>query len=925
MKYSLINLFASAAVIASVGAFADLSKPTVSLKDPGVINKERIIYWMIKRGELRSDATDAQKEQAFKEFTRGATSGYQIPEHLQKLEHAAQKRHAKAVVLKNMTTSVNVLSVLIDFPDLPYDNNRLSSSDTNNYYSDYNVQHYQQLQFSTTGYTGPSGQNLMSGYQYYQQESGGTFTFAGTTYGWVTADNNAAFYGENDPDNNDNDKNATALIAEAVQKAVTENSINLSDYDIEDPYDRDGDGNLNEPDGFIDHVMVYHSSVGEETGGGVMGSEAIWSHRFFVNSTGNFNTMGQAIADGSCGSQQNPCIRVFGYTVQPIDAGIGVVVHEFGHDLGLRDEYDIGGDSEGSPVGYWSVMSSGSYGGSLSGSEPTAFSPYARDYFQQKFGGDWIDQTVVEFSDLVNGSQNHELVETVNHNSSLNQLKINLPLESVGAYSGSYYYYSGAGDNLSNTMSFDVVLPASSSIEFSMKAHWDIEKDWDFVLVKVNGTPVEGNFTTASNPYTGQYDGYDDAVNYISDSSVGLTNAEGIAGWVDLVFDLSSYAGETVTIEFEYRTDTNTGGYGFVADQLQIVADSATLLNDGAEVAGTTMLSGFSRSDTEIEIGDAQSYYVQLRSHNGVDSGLSSKGYQTGVLVWLRNDGYSDNKVGEHPGYGFIGVVDADQTYISNRSTVTQIRDAAFKLNGEAIFNDTNDYSQTQQPESGLVLPVNGFQMEVITENNDHSVATVQLSKQALALTSSFNINVTDLTISLSNNSYGGEGSLSYAWDFGDGNTSTTVAPTHTYAEAGDYTVSLTITDQSNNTHTSTKTATVSEPAAVAISASFSVSTNDLTANFTNNSSGGSGNLTYSWDFGDGSSSTATSPSHTYSAAGSYTVELTVTDSQNNVETTTQSVTVSEPASNDGGSGGGSLPVIFLFGLTSLAWFRRKA
>ena len=123
----------------------------------------------------------------------------------------------------------NVLSVLIDFPDLPYDNNRLSSSDTNMYYSDYNVQHYQQLQFSTTGYTGPSGQNLMSAYQYYQQESGGTFTFAGTTYGWVTADNNAAFYGENDPDNNDNDKNATALIAEAVQKAVTENSINLSD------------------------------------------------------------------------------------------------------------------------------------------------------------------------------------------------------------------------------------------------------------------------------------------------------------------------------------------------------------------------------------------------------------------------------------------------------------------------------------------------------------------------------------------------------------------------------------------------------------------------------------------------------------------------------------------------------------------------
>jgi PKD repeat protein len=48
---------------------------------------------------------------------------------------------------------------------------------------------------------------------------------------------------------------------------------------------------------------------------------------------------------------------------------------------------------------------------------------------------------------------------------------------------------------------------------------------------------------------------------------------------------------------------------------------------------------------------------------------------------------------------------------------------------------------------------------------------------------------------------------------------------------------------------------------------------------FTSSVSGGTAPYTYAWDFGDGSTSAAASPSHTYSAAGSFTVKLTVTDS----------------------------------------------
>src|ERR1035437_833477 len=50
--------------------------------------------------------------------------------------------------------------------------------------------------------------------------------------------------------------------------------------------------------------------------------------------------------------------------------------------------------------------------------------------------------------------------------------------------------------------------------------------------------------------------------------------------------------------------------------------------------------------------------------------------------------------------------------------------------------------------------------------------------------------------------------------------------------------------------------------------------------------------LTYAWDFGDGNTGTGVSPAHTYTAWGTYTVKLTVTDSNNLTNTATVQVIV---------------------------------
>lgn len=92
----------------------------------------------------------------------------------------------------------------------------------------------------------------------------------------------------------------------------------------------------------------------------------------------------------------------------------------------------------------------------------------------------------------------------------------------------------------------------------------------------------------------------------------------------------------------------------------------------------------------------------------------------------------------------------------------------------------------------------------------------------------------------------------------------------------------------------------LSGPGNVAPVANFSFTTSGLTANFTDTSSDSDGTIaSRSWNFGDGTTSSATNPSKTWSSAGTYSVQLTVTDNDGATNSKTSSVTVS---SGGGGS-----------------------
>lgn len=142
-------------------------------------------------------------------------------------------------------------------------------------------------------------------------------------------------------------------------------------------------------------------------------------------------------------------------------------------------------------------------------------------------------------------------------------------------------------------------------------------------------------------------------------------------------------------------------------------------------------------------------------------------------------------------------------------------------------------------------------------------------------------------------------GGLTYSWSMGDGSTYATEDVVHTYPGAGTYTVTLTVNDSAcATTATTTQTITITEP--VAIAALFTAEQPDPCTGMavtTVNLSSGPAGMVYTWDMGDGSVFTSNSVVYTYTASGTYTIELTATDTLcDESETFTVDVTVTEAA-----------------------------
>lgn len=539
---------------------------------------------------------------------------------------------------------------------------------------DFSPAHYQNMLFNKD----PKARSM---YTYYLEQSGGSYTVDGTVTAWVKVDHPESFYGADAATGNDNANGPVfRVVADAVKKLGC--SINWLDYDKQDPYDLDGDGNLEEPDGFVDHIQFVHAGAGQEAGGGAQGDDAIWSHSWWVQTeAGPY--------PGWPGAKPCPTMNVWvgPYTINPEDGTIGVFTHEFAHDLGLPDQYDTIYSGESS-TGFWTLMSSGSWlgcKGQALGTCPSGLNAW------EKWVLGWLDPVVVEPGQTLN---NVNLKNATSSGLSHKAIRVLLPgygytVTVNQPHSGSYEWYSGAGDSLDRKLQQSASFAVSTAADkLSFWAWYDIEVDWDYGYVEVSSdggatwTGLAGNITTTTSP-NGQNFGN------------GITGTSN--GWVAAEFSLAAYVGKTVSFRFRYWTDAYVQQKGFAVDDVRVTIGGADVLFDDVEAGVGGFVGDWTRSTGSTQ-GTANHYYMmEWRAAEGFDVSMENwynyvgdgkaeffKG-SPGMLVWYRNLRYADNHVGVHPWAGQLLLVDARPKLVhagpyfgAPARTRVQICDAAF-------------------------------------------------------------------------------------------------------------------------------------------------------------------------------------------------------------------------------------------------------
>ena len=552
---------------------------------------------------------------------------------------------------------------------------------------DFSPEHFDTMLYTKTGITqrvrtdlkGPDGKPGfdISGYtmkNMYEEMSKGAYTVSGAATPWVKVAHSEAYYGATvcHQDENgdwvygavqdmqghpDNKQGAGQLPIDAVAAlAKADPSFPWANYDIEDQGDVDGDGNVYEPDGILDHVVLVHAGEDKSGGGGAEGANAIWAHSSTV--------VNNATVPGTN-------LKISNYIVQPEDSGVGVFAHEYGHDLGLPDLYDTasGGDSD---VDFWDLMSSGSHSGPIFQSMPTHMGIW------DKWVLGWADPVVIE-----PGAGKDPRAVNVGQTSrtpkgTADGVKVNLPTKTLTLatpHSGAKMWYSSADQEWAkNSLTRDLAVPAGASdARFWMWNDYTIEEDWDFGFVEVStdgGTTwSEQVVKDATGKVVTTPDGYADPNGRMTDfggKKYGLTG--GTDGWRHDYVDLTPYAGKNVKVRLLYATDEAFEDRGWFVDDLSVTNGDATVWSDDAEANNGWTPTVGSFVDTTgagwvLDTGTSsanQYYLVEWRNFDGFDKGLQyayDTTYQAegawkvekikynapGALVWYRDTSYGNN------------------------------------------------------------------------------------------------------------------------------------------------------------------------------------------------------------------------------------------------------------------------------------------
>ncbi|MEU9220697.1 immune inhibitor A domain-containing protein [Streptomyces sp. NPDC048376] len=715
-----------------------------------------------------SDTQAAQREEALKQVISGNAS-VKKKDGSNVVQLKSKKGDAKYVELGREKTD-KIFTILVEFGDQvdsryggtpgPLHNeiakpNRKTDNSTA-WQEDYDQEHFQDLYFG-------SGEGVNSVKTYYEKQSSGRYSVDGEVSDWVKVPYNEARYGSNkcDPDNcawYAVQDGVTAWVADQKAAGRTDAQIKsqLTQYDQWDRYDFDGDGDFNEPDGYIDHFQIVHAGEDESAGGGAQGEDAIWAHRWYAFGTDAGAT---GPADNKLGGTQigDTGIWVGDYTIQPENGGLGVYAHEYGHDLGLPDHYDTaGGDNS---TGFWTLMSSGSWlgtGRNEIGDLPGDMTAW------DKLQLGWLNYDTAKAG--VNSW--HKLGVSEYNTKHKQGLVVELPKEKVTTEivppaEGETQWWSGSGNDLKNTLSRSVDLTGKSSASLTLDGWYDIEADYDFLYTEVS-TDGGANWTAIDGTFDGQP--------IQRDGSDKPALSATVDAYGKLVYPLDAYAGKKIDLRFRYQTDGGLAMKGFTADRIAVTADGETLFSDNAETEDAAWTAnGFTRKGASFTKEYAQYYIAENRQYVSYDKtlktgpynfGFSERpnwvehyAYQNGLLIWKWDTSQADNNTSQHPGKGLVLPIDShptalkwkDGTLMRNRM---QAYDSPFSLyrtdgmtlhkadvakyvpgsKGVSVFNDRkNDYYDPANPTGGVKITDTNTKIKILKEAKNGSTIELEV------------------------------------------------------------------------------------------------------------------------------------------------------------------------------------------------------
>jgi immune inhibitor A len=459
----------------------------------------------------------------------------------------------------------------------------------------------------------------------------------------------------------------------------------LKSFDKQDRYDSNGNGNFDEPDGFIDHFQIVHAGGDQAAGDPFQGTDAIWSHRWYAalfgggpNGFPGFNA-GSGGASGGLpgGLPNNPTgVWVGDYTIQPENGGLGVFAHEYAHDLGLPDLYDTSGNTGGAEnnTGFWSLMSSGANigdGDVINGPNGIGDAPTDLGAWE-KFQLGWLSPQGGNghpFYDVARAGRTsvHKLGDNDEASKQAQALFVVLPdkkrIDNIGApKTGAFAFYSSMGDDIETTMTKTV----SGGGALTAQVNYEIEEHFDYAFLEANvGGTWTSIVTNLSSPASEDQSGLNPSGAGIDGSSAGA--------YVALTANVP--AGATA-VRFRYVTDGGVAPKGILIDDIVLAGVAIGTAETDAE--GWTF-DGFRRTTGTEESFHFNAYVAENRQYDDYDTSLATAynfgfldtladkvehfPYQNGLLVSYWDNSFGDNNVGDHPGGGLILPVDAHPTF----------------------------------------------------------------------------------------------------------------------------------------------------------------------------------------------------------------------------------------------------------------------